>query len=126
MVLDDSRAGAKNSLVYGGAKVAETQQKLYPDLAPTQSSLSAPEAYAKALNIAKDAGWEIVAEDADALRFEATARTSVYAFMDDIVVVVSTLDSGGRVDICSISRVGRSDQGVNAARVKAFIQAFGG
>lgn len=126
LVLDDSRAGAKNSLVYGGAKVAETQQKLYPDIAPIQSGLSAPEAYAKALNIAKDAGWEIVAGDADALRFEATARTSVYAFMDDIVVVVSTLDSGSRVDIRSISRVGRSDQGVNAARVKAFIQAFGG
>ena len=126
LVLDDSRAGAKNSLVYGGAKVAETQQKLYPGIAPIQSSQSAPEAYAKALSIAKESGWEIVAEDAGALRFEATAITSVYAFMDDVVVVVTALDSGSRVDIRSISRIGRSDKGVNAARVKAFIEAFGG
>lgn len=126
LVLDDTRAGAKNSLVYGGAKVAETQQKLYPGIAPIQSSQSAPEAYAKALSIAKESGWEIVAEDAGALRFEATAITSVYAFMDDVVVVVTALDSGSRVDIRSISRIGRSDKGVNAARVKAFIEAFGG
>ncbi|RVU82810.1 DUF1499 domain-containing protein [Leucothrix sargassi] len=125
LVLDDTRAGAKNSLVYGGEKVAETQKKLYPEIAPIQTSQSPSAAYAKALSIAKASGWEIIAEDADAMRFEATATTSVYAFKDDIVVVVAALDSGSQVDIRSISRIGRSDKGVNAARVKAFIKAFG-
>lgn len=126
LVLDDSRPGAKNSLVYGGAKVAATQQQQFPDIAPIQSDKSAADAFAKALSIAKESGWEIVAEDADAWRFEATATTAVYAFKDDIVVVVTALDSGSRVDIRSVSRVGRSDRGVNAARIKAFIEAFGG
>lgn len=125
LVLDDTRPGAKNSLVYGGAKVAETQKKQFPGIAPIQTSKSAAEAYARALSIAKETGWEIVAQDADALRFEATATTAVYAFKDDVVVVVTALDSGSRVDIRSVSRVGRSDRGVNAARVKAFTQAFG-
>jgi uncharacterized protein (DUF1499 family) len=69
-------------------------------------------------------GWEIVAQDADKLRFEATARTPVYQFADDIVVVVTAVNDASRVDIRSVSRVGRSDRGVNAARIREFVQAF--
>lgn len=125
LVLDETRAGAKNSLVYAGEKVAVIQKKAYPQIAPIQSDLAAPEAFNKALSIAKEKGWEIVAEDSTALRFEAIARTAVYRFMDDVVVVVTPTDNTSRVDIRSISRIGRSDRGVNAARISDFIQSFG-
>lgn len=124
MVLDETRAGAKNTLVYGGPEVAAQQTKAYPDIAPIQSDKPAPEAFAEALRVGKAMGWEIVAQDADNLRFEATARTPVYQFADDIVVVVTAVNDASRVDIRSVSRVGRSDRGVNAARIREFVQAF--
>jgi len=124
LVLDETRSGAKNSLVYGGPKVAGMQKKFYPHIKPIQSNLSAPAAFDKALAIAEDKGWEIVSQDPIALRFEATARTVVYSFMDDVVVVVTPQESASRVDMRSVSRIGRSDKGVNAARIDDFISTF--
>jgi uncharacterized protein (DUF1499 family) len=124
ITLDDQRAGAKNSLIYGGPEIAAQQLKAYPDIRPVQSSQSALQAFAKALSIGKNMGWEIVDQNPTALRFEASARTSVYRFVDDIVVVVTPTQSGSRIDIRSVSRIGRGDRGVNAARIQAFNQAF--
>ena len=124
LVLDDTREGARTSLVYAGEEVAQTQAATYPDIAPLETDLSADAAFARALELANDTGWEIVASDAEARRFEATARTSVFYFADDVAVVVSEQDSGSRVDMRSVSRVGRSDRGVNAARIREFQQQF--
>ncbi len=63
-------------------------------------------------------------KDPERLCFEATARTPVFYFADDVVVVVTSREGGSRVDMRSVSRVGRSDQGVNAARIRAFQQQF--
>ncbi|MEP6017219.1 MAG: DUF1499 domain-containing protein [Paracoccaceae bacterium] len=122
LVLDDTREGARNSLVYAGEEVAQTQAAAYPDIAPLESDLSADAAFARALELAEDMGWEIVASDTEARRFEATARTSVFYFADDVVVVVAEQENGSRVDMRSVSRVGRSDRGVNAARIRDFQQ----
>ncbi len=124
LVLDDTRAGAKNSLIYAGEEVAVIQEKLYPYIKPIPSTLSAADAYAKALGVAKDNGWEIIAEEPEALRFEATAKTFFFGFMDDVVVKVTPINSESRVDIRSVSRVGRSDRGANAARIMAFTEKF--
>ncbi len=109
---------------YGGAEVAETQARAYPDISPLFTDLDADAAYARALALANDLSWEIVAEDAENHRFEAIARTSVFYFEDDVVVVVTPQDEGSRVDMRSVSRVGRSDQGVNAARIRDFQEQF--
>ena len=124
-MLDETRDGASNTLDYGGPELAEMQAKAYPDIAPLVTDLDADAAYQRALTVARDMGWEIVAEDADRRRFEATARTSVFYFADDVVVVVTPQDNGSRVDMRGVSRVGRSDQGVNAARIRDFQQQFG-
>lgn len=124
-VLDETRAGASNTLDYGGPAVAEAQAASYPDIAPLNTDLSAEDAYERALTVAEDIGWAIVATDAERLRFEATARTSVFYFADDVVVVTPRED-GSRVDMRGVSRVGRSDQGVNAARILEFQQQFAG
>jgi len=124
LVLDDTRAGARTSLVYAGAEVADVQATAYPDIAPLETDLDADAAFARALEVADAMGWEIIAADAENHRFEATARTSVFYFADDVVVVVSEQEAGSRVDMRSVSRVGRSDQGVNAARIRAFQQQF--
>lgn len=123
--LDESRAGARNTLVYGGQQLAEAQAAAYPDIAPLATDLPADSAYQRALAVARDMGWDIVDSDADRRRFEATARTSVFYFADDVVLVVSPEGDGSRVDMRSVSRVGGSDQGVNAARIRAFQEEFG-
>ena len=92
---------------------------------PVLSDLPAAQAFTRALSIAEEKGWELVAQDSEALRFEAIARTAVYSFMDDVVVVVTPADNGSRIDIRSVSRVGRSDKGVNAARISDFARSFG-
>ncbi|MBU2959192.1 DUF1499 domain-containing protein [Paracoccus sp. 1_MG-2023] len=124
-VLDETREGASNTLDYGGPELAEAQAAAYPDIAPLDTDLPADAAFARALEVAEEMGWEIVASDADRLRFEAVARTSVFHFADDVVVVVTALDGGSRVDMRGVSRVGRSDQGVNAARIRDFQQRVG-
>jgi len=45
-------------------------------------------------------------------------------FKDDVVIRVRTNAEGSLVDLRSVSRVGRSDLGANAARIRAFAEAF--
>ena len=124
LVLDESRSGARNPLEYGGPDQAAAQTTAYPDIAPLETDLTADAAYLRAMDVAQSLKWDIVASDEDNHRFEATARTSVFYFADDVVIVVTPQESGSRVDMRSVSRVGRSDQGVNAARIRSFQKQF--
>lgn len=68
-------------------------------------------------------GWHVVAAVPAEGRLEATARTFWFGFTDDVVVRVRPGEAGGtRVDVRSKSRVGRSDLGTNAARIRRFLQ----
>jgi len=124
-VLDETRAGATNTLEYGGPEVAAAQAAGYPDIAPLETDFSPDAAFERSLEVAQELGWDIIASDADRHRFEATAYTSVFYFADDVVLVVTAQGDGSRVDMRGVSRVGRSDQGVNAARIRTFQQKFG-
>ena len=124
LALDDKRSGARNSLIYAGEDVALIQKKMYPNIKPIQSNLSAPNAFAKTLIIAQEMGWEIISKDSEILRFEATAQTIFFGFLDDVVVKVTPANGGSRIDIRSVSRVGRSDKGVNTARIVEFTENF--
>lgn len=124
IVLDDQREGARNSLVHGGAEVIAQQKAAYPDIAPIETELSPVAAYDRALELGRSMGWQIVAEDRENLRFEATARTPVFHFADDVVVTVSANAAGSQVDLRSVSRIGRGDRGVNAARIRSFMQQY--
>ena len=124
-VLRAASTGAPNSTAQSTPDLAEIQAAAYPDIAPLETDMSEDAAYDRALQVANDLGWEIVASDAENRRIEAIARTSVFYFADDVVVVVSPQADGSRVDMRSVSRVGRSDQGVNAARIRTFQQKFG-
>ena len=58
-------------------------------------------------------------------RIEATDTTRWFGFKDDVVVRVKPEGAGSRVDVRSLSRVGRSDVGKNASRIRAYLQALG-
>lgn len=119
------RNGAENTAVHGGAKLAAEQRQGYPDLAPLTLAEPPDVAFARAQRVAKEMGWQIVAADRAAGRLEATDTTFWFAFRDDIVVRIAAAGSGSRVDVRSVSRVGRSDIGTNARRIREFLERLG-
>jgi len=55
-------------------------------------------------------------------RIEANTTSMLYGFTDDVVVRVVADGAGSKVDVRSKSRVGRSDLGQNAKRIRAFLR----
>jgi len=101
---------------------AEQQRKAYPDIQPLELAEDPATAYSRALAAAEAMGWEIVRKDPAEGRIEAVATTAWFGFKDDILVRVAPSARGSRVDIRSNSRVGRSDIGTNARRIRAYLQ----
>ena len=118
------RKDAPNQADYEGPAAAR-QQKAYPDIAPATLSLPLHEAFMRSLNAAKALGWEIVAAVPAEGRIEATDTTLFFGFKDDIVIGITPSGDGSRVDVRSVSRVGRSDFGTNANRVRTFLRQLG-
>ena len=54
-------------------------------------------------------------------RLEATQTSFWYGFTDDMVVRITEGPDGTRVDVRSKSRLGRSDLGQNAKRIRTFL-----
>ncbi len=116
------RAHADNPAAYGGDSIAALQRSGYPDLGPLTLDASPGAAYRRALAAARDMGWDIARADSTRGRIEATATTFWFGFKDDVVVRVEPTDGGSRVDVRSVSRVGRSDVGTNAARIRRYLR----
>ncbi len=117
------RANAKNPPEYAGAEIGDQQAKAYPDIETLSFSKSPAEVLAAAEKAALAAGWEVVASVATEGRLEAVATTFWYGYKDDIVVRIQAAPAGSIMDVRSKSRVGRSDLGTNAARIRAFTEA---
>lgn len=115
------RAGAPNPAEYGGPEVAAQQRAGYPDLGPLILQVPLPQAFARALAAAHDMGWEIIASEPAEGRIEATATTFWFGFKDDVVVRITPSGDGSRIDVRSVSRVGRSDVGTNAKRITIYL-----
>jgi len=122
VALQGERQKAPNGAAYGGPDIAAQQQKAYGDIQPLIVKTPPAEELQKAIDAARSLGWQVVASDAASGRIEATDMTGWFGFKDDIVVRVRGLaDGGSRVDVRSVSRVGRSDLGANAARVRKYL-----
>jgi uncharacterized protein (DUF1499 family) len=116
------REKAPNAASYGGPEIAAQQRAAYPDVKPLVLSAPPDLAFDRALAAAKSLGWRVVDTNRQEGRIEATDTTFWFGFKDDIVVRVRPEGSGSRIDIRSVSRVGVSDVGTNAARVRKFLK----
>lgn len=99
-------------------------RQAYGDLRSISLPLSVSAATQRAEALARDRGWSVAHVDRKAGIVEATATTLFFRFKDDVVVRVRpdpARPGGSIVDMRSISRVGGSDIGVNAARIRAFL-----
>lgn len=118
------RRGAPNSTEYNGAALAAQQRAGYPDLGPARLAAPPDQVFARAVEVARALGWQIVAAVPAEGRLEATDRTRWFGFRDDVVVRVAAEGAGTRVDVRSVSRVGRSDLGTNARRIRRFLETL--
>jgi uncharacterized protein (DUF1499 family) len=116
------RKDASNPADYGGPEIAAQQKAAYPDLAPAVLPLPPPPAFELALRTARDMGWTIVNSNPAEGRIEATDTTFWFGFKDDIVIRITAAGKGSRIDVRSVSRVGRSDVGTNAKRIRGFLE----
>jgi uncharacterized protein (DUF1499 family) len=103
------------------AEVIEQQKQGYPDIAPVTLPVPPAQAFERALALVRARGWEVVSADAAAGRIEATDTTRWFGFKDDVVIRVTLAGDGSRIDLRSVSRVGRSDVGTNARRIREFV-----
>jgi uncharacterized protein (DUF1499 family) len=117
------RAAAPNSVDYGGPDIAAQQRQGYPDVQPVSLPLPPDQAFDRALAAAREMGWEIIASAPPSGRIEATDTTFWFGFKDDVVIRVGPAPNGSRIDVRSKSRVGLSDVGTNAARIRKYLAA---
>jgi uncharacterized protein (DUF1499 family) len=120
------RTGAENTAEYGGAELAALQQEGYPQIQPLILDVPPDVAIARTAATTRAMGWEIVAEVPAEGRIEATDTTLLFGFKDDVVIRVTPVDRRSRVDVRSVSRVGKSDLGANARRIETFMKKLAG
>ena len=120
------RGEGSNPLEYDAAKLADVQKKAYPDVQPLVSDVAPGEMFNRAKAVLEKMELEIVNADSDNGILEGTATTFWFGFKDDVVVRVKPQDSGSIVDIRSVSRVGQSDVGLNAKRIRAILAGLRG
>lgn len=118
------RGSDSNPHEYDADELAIAQQKAYPDVQTHYPDLSLRDAYRRAYDVATALGWELVAENPEAGVIEATETTTLWQFKDDIVIRVQEQGDRVAVDLHSVSRVGLSDLGANANRIRRFLQMY--
>lgn len=104
--------------------------RTYPDLKTLVVDRPPGEAFDLALAAARARdGWQVTAVMPDRMVFEGVATTRLFHFKDDFTVRVRSVRgarerrAGQRaaIDMRSRSRVGKSDLGANAARIREFL-----
>lgn len=110
-----------NPTDHPGEAFAAKQRAAYPDIVPLMLAAPAPQVFGHARALVRERGWSVVAEDEADLRIEATEKSRLFGFVDEVVLRIAETPDGTRVDMRSRSRLGRSDLGVNAARIRAFL-----
>lgn len=119
------RHSGDNSLRYN-KDWADIQNKYYPNVKPLLVNKSKAAVFKEALQLVEDRGWQLVASYPEVGLIEATARTPVFGFRDDVVVRLMQEGDKVRVDVRSSSRVGKADYGVNAKRVVSYLRDLSG
>jgi hypothetical protein len=97
-------------------------REYYGDIATIRVPWNVEETTTRARRLAEAEGWDIATFDPGNGIVEAVDTSLFFRFKDNVVIRVRPAAAGGSiVDMRSISRVGVSDVGVNAGRVRSFL-----
>jgi len=116
------RREGDHTVEYDGPEVAEQQRQAYPDIMTLIIPSEKDKVFAAAEAALRAMKLKMVDVNAAEGRIEATYTSMLYGFTDDVVVRVVADGAGSKVDVRSKSRVGRSDLGQNAKRIRAFLR----
>lgn len=121
----------KNPAAYDGAApvpnsditVAEAQRSAFPDIKPVFLSISVDDTARNSRDIIKLMKMKVLSEStiSSTITIEATYKSRWFGFIDDFIVRIQPDGDKARVDIRSKSRLGVSDLGANAQRVRNFV-----
>ena len=111
---------------YPGPAVAALQRTAYPDVIPLDLDVPTKIAYDAALALVTKRKWYIGDTRPPTLArrdgvIEAVARTPIMGFRDDVVIRITPVGQGTRVDMRSASRFGNHDLGANASRIRSLL-----
>ena len=125
VIVDQLRAADDHSIEYDGLEVAELQAKAYPDIKTLVIDGDIENHLQSAENVLNDMNLDIVSVDIESGRIEAVATSFLFGFKDDMVIRMTETDGAQvAVDVRSKSRVGKSDLGQNAKRIRRFMKGF--
>jgi len=128
VALAGQRPRDANPPTYPGERFAKEQEKAYPDLRTFTVNRSAEETFEVVEEVVRKLKWKVAAADPpsdsreSAGTLEATDRTLLVGFTDDIAVRVEGGRRRARIDVRSASRYGNADLGRNATRVRHFLK----
>lgn len=119
----DVRGEASNPVELDDRK-KELHKGAYDDIQSLVLSSSKESVYATALELVRERGWDIVTQNEEEGTIEATATTFWFGYKDDVVVRVRADAEGNSstVDLHSVSRIGQTDLGKNAERIRDFLK----
>jgi uncharacterized protein (DUF1499 family) len=108
------------------AAFAALQRAAYPNVMPLQYDAPPKLVFDNALAVITKRKWRVADARAPAPTrrdgaIEAVARSLIMGFSDDIVIRVTPVGAGTRVDVRSASRYPWPDIGANASRVQALL-----
>lgn len=121
------RADASNDTTYGDQEKVQMQLEHYPDVETLYLDMEYQQAFDRALDAARQMPWEqLVTVDKEAGLIEAVDKLAWFGFKDDIVIRVDTAQTAqqSKIDVRSVSRIGRGDIGVNAHRIREYLETI--
>lgn len=129
------RGAGDHPVEYDSSMNSQLQVAGYPDLTTLELNQPVESVVAQAQQIVHDMGWDVVATNTTQSPFtiEAVDTSALFGFKDDIVIRIEAfttpeqnvdVPAKTRVDVRSMSRVGKSDLGANAARIESFLDTL--
>jgi uncharacterized protein (DUF1499 family) len=103
------------------------QRDAYPRVTPLFLELEPEDVFDAVRRAADELGWKVLDSAKPGGRtgigrLDAVHRTFLFGFADDITVRIKPRAAGTRVDVRSVSRIGRHDFGTNAERIVKFLE----
>lgn len=118
------RKEGDHPVAYDSKENGDAQRGAYSDLRTLEVMTPPSDAFQKALNTVRKLGWEIINQSESEGQIEATHTSFLYGFKDDVAIRIRAIEGKTELDLRSQSRVGISDLGANAARIRSFLRAF--
>ena len=123
-ITNSLRTAEENSLDYAGEEIAKKQRSAFPNIQTFHSDIPPAEARKLALKTIEALNWVLIVDDGSTSSIEAYDKSSVFGFIDDVVIRIRPNEGGSKIDVRSVSRVGLGDLGANANRIRLFLSTF--